>query len=283
MSRRFLQFRVLSVVAALALASAVCGASPQEESKRGNTPQPRPQSPGPTSYNTNTQPNRKAGERPFVPGGPRATPHEIRRPSTRETLSSVTLQPGTRLVNPPAWKHRRTIPDMTYWGSRDLFAEIQWLSRRGFIPVSPLGDGVETLTDFSQQPAGWRAYGIAVPPGGILQVEVQHEKLGWFRLMMVNKWGNPGAGMLHAANALHPVMVTSTNPGSEATAVYIIVDDPGRWSDEKAPYTLLLRRKWDPSVDLSEVKVAEGLWGASPSVSAQYRRPSMSGPAVYPR
>lgn len=184
---------------------------------------------------------------------------------------------------PPAWKRCKVIPDMTYWGSRDLFSEIQWLSRRGFIPVTPLGDGVETLTDFSQQPAGWRAYGIAVPPGGILQVEVQHEKLGWFRLMMVNKWGNPGAGMLHAANALHPVMVTYTNPGSEATAVYIIVDDPGRWSDEKAPYTLLLRRKWDPSVDLSEVKVAEGLWGASPSVSAQYRRPSMSGPAVYPR
>ena len=110
-------------------------------------------------------------------------------------------------------------------------AEIQWLSRRGFVPVTPLGDTVEALTDYVQVPSGWRAYGIAVPVGGTVQIEVQHGNLGWFRLMLVDKWGQPGRGMLQAAIAPQPVLVTYKNPNKEATAVYVIVDDPAWWSD----------------------------------------------------
>ncbi len=282
MSRRFLQFRGPSVLAVLALAGAICGASPQE----GRVPRPQPQTqrdapPAPAAAPTRSMGVEGRVTRPRQ--GPAQRTLDQVRPTGGLRLSSVALHSGTKVVVPPAWKRCRIMPDAAYWGHRDLFAEIQWLSRRGFIPVTPLGDGVETLTDFAQQPAGWRAYGVAVPPGGTLQVEVQHEKLGWFRVMMVDKWGTPGPGMLRAHNALHPVMVTYTNPGSEATAVYVIVDDPAWWSDEKTPYTLSLRRNWEPSLDLSGVQMVVGLWGASPSVSAQFRGPSMSGPAVYPR
>jgi hypothetical protein len=163
-------------------------------------------------------------------------------------------------------------------------AEIQWLSRTGFIPVSPIGASVDVLSDYVQVPAGWRAYGISVPVGGTVQVEVQHAKLGWFRLMLVDKWGEPGPGMLQAAMALQPVLVTYRNPGKEATAIYVIVDDPAWWSDAKDPYTLLIRRDWDPArTDLSQVQMVTGLWGATPSVSAEFRGPSLTGPAVYPR
>jgi hypothetical protein len=166
---------------------------------------------------------------------------------------------------------------------RDLFAEIKWLSRRGFIPVTPVGDGADALEDYVQLPAGWRAYGISVPVGGTVQVEVKHEKLGWFRLMLVDKWGTPGPGMLQAAIAHQPVLVTYKNPNKDATAIYVIVDDPAWWSDAKHPYTLAVHRSWDPAkTDLSQVKMVTGLWGASPSVSAEFRRPSLTGPAVYP-
>jgi hypothetical protein len=186
-------------------------------------------------------------------------------------------------VVPPGWVRCTVQPDLGYWRHRDIMAEIQWLSRRGFIPVSPIGDSVDILSDYSQQPAGWRAYGISVPVGGTVQVEVQHTKTAWFRLMLVDKWGTPGPGMLQAAIAHQPVLVTYKNPNKEATAVYVIVDDPAWWSDAKNPYTLAIRRDWDPAkTDLSQVKMVAGLWGASPSVSAEFRGPSLSGPAVFP-
>ena len=282
MLRRSPQFRVLQVLTLLALVSSICGASPQE----GKVPRPQPVAPKDPSPPPPPVPPRSMGNegrlgRPHP--GPTQRSLDPQRPTGGLRLSNVNLSVGTGIVVPPPWKRRLALPDRGYWQHRDLMAEIQWLSRRGFIPVTPLGDGVETVADFVQQPAGWRAYGIAVPPGGTLQVEVQHEKLGWFRLMLTDKWGTPGPGMLHAATAHQPVRVTYKNPGKEATAVYVIVDDPAWWSAPTEPYSLHLRRDWDPAVDLSEVKMAAGLWGASPSVSAQFRRPSMSGPAVYPR
>ncbi len=198
-------------------------------------------------------------------------------------VNHIYIYPGYRTVVPPGFPRCTTLPDMGYWGQRDIMAEIQWLSRSGYIPVTPIGDAVEVLSDYSQWPAGWRAYGLSVPVGGTVQVEVQHTNLGWFRLMLVDKWGVPGPGMLQAAYAHQPVMVTYKNPTKEATAIYVIVDDPGWWSDAKDPYTLLIRRNWDPArTDLSQVKMVSGLWGATPSVSAQFRGPSLTGPAVYP-
>jgi hypothetical protein len=209
--------------------------------------------------------------------------HQSRRPNGEPAKVSVQMYGGTRTVIPPGWVRCVTLPDSGFWRHRDLMAEIQWLSRSGFIPVSPVGDGVEALSDYSQQPAGWRAYGISVPVGGTVQVEVQHGKLGWFRLMLVDKWGKPGPGMLQAAIAHQPVMVTYKNPNNEATAIYVIVDDPAWWSDAKDPYSLMVRRDWDPArADLSQVKMVAGLWGSSPSVSAEFRGPSRTGPAVFP-
>jgi len=215
--------------------------------------------------------------------GPRTREVDPRPRALAPRVSSVSLYPGTQVVVPPAWNRCTTFPTGLYWRQRDIMAEIQWLSRRGFIPVTALGDTVQALTDYVQVPSGWRAYGVSVPAGGTVQIEVQHSNLGWFRLMLVDKWGRPGAGMLQAAIAPQPILVTYRNPGKEATAVYIIVDDPAWWSDAKNPYTLAIRRDWDPAaVDLSQVKMVAGLWGASPSVSAEFRGPSLTGPAVFP-
>ena len=279
--------------AAVALAmfvppSALCGASPLEAPERRVLPQPR----GPVGGRGSLDASRVDAPA-SQPAGPGAGPsHRLVRQDTEDgrlsasdpRLARVSLYPGTRTVIPPAWTRCSAQPTPLYWRQRDLMAEIQWLSRRGFIPVTALGDTVDTFSDYVQMPSGWRAYGVSVPPGGTVQVEVKHEKLGWFRLMLVDKWGQPGPGMLQAAIAHQPVMVTYKNPGKEATAVYVIVDDPAWWSDARDPYTLAVRRDWDPATtDLSRVKVVTGLWGASPSVSAEFRHPSLTGPAVYPR
>lgn len=275
----FPQFRVMSVVMGLALGSALCGALPQE----GRVPRPLASAPRDgQAASPAPMPRPLQALEDRGPGVQRA----VNRRSAEQVparVQRVGFYAGTRTVVLPAFVRCSTIPNVGYWGTRDIMAEIQWLSRKGFIPVSPIGDSVDVLTDYTQQPAGWRAYGVSVPAGGSLQVEVQHPKLGWFRLMLVDKWGTPGPGMLQAAIAHQPVLVTYRNPGKDATAIYVIVDDPAWWSDAKDPYTLLVRRDWDPAgTDLSQVKMVAGLWGATPSVSAQFRGPSLTGPAVFP-
>ena len=286
MRLRLPQGRVMNAVMPFALVSCLCGASPQE----GRVPRPQPQgTPQPTpapqpapqpQSAPQTQDNRGASyQKPNKRSGAEGRVAKPAPPQRR-----VTFYPGSKIVVPPHLARCTVLPTTLYWRQRDLMAEIKFLARRGFIPVTPLGDGVELLSDYAQTPAGWRAYGLSVPAGGTVQVEVQHDKIGWFRLMLVNKWGEPGPGMLQAAAAHRPVMITYKNPGTEATAIYVIVDDPAWWSDANWPYTLVVRRDWDPAqVDLSQVKMVAGLWGATPSVSAQFRGPSLSGPAVHPR
>lgn len=211
---------------------------------------------------------------------PKALPRESPAGLIPEPLA---FYPGTRIVRPRPWEVLRVAPDARAWEQRDLLREMQWMSREGLIPVTPVDLRAESFTDVSEFPAGWRAYGIAIPAGGKVQVEVSHPNLGWFRLMVVNRHGQVGPGMLPAAAAYRPIMVTVSNPGTTDDAVYIIVDDPGHMSSKDAPYTISVRRDWDPETkDLSKVQLVSGIWGASPSVSAQFRRPSISGPAVYP-
>ena len=272
----FPQHRSMTVFANFLLTATLWGVPPQEGrmsnfqsgglGDRGIQAAPAPQSQAPSSRSTSRSGLAQGSMGPIRP-----------------RVSRVYIYNRTRTVVPPGWPRCTSMPNMGYWGHRDIMAEIQWLSRTGFIPVSPIGDSVDVLSDYTQVPAGWRAYGVSVPVGGTVQVEVQHPKLGWFRLMLVDKWGVPAAGMLAASVALQPVMVTYKNPSKEAKAIYVIVDDPAWWSDAKYPYTLLVRRDWDPaSTDLSRVKMVAGLWGATPSVSAEFRGPSRSGPAVFP-
>ena len=199
------------------------------------------------------------------------------------TPGPLSTYPGTHVVVPPAWNRCQAFPDETYWRTRDLFNEFRWMARTGFIPVTAVPDETEELTDVALFPAGWRCYGVAIPAGGKLSVELSHSNLGWFRLMAVRKDGTPGPGMLHAMAAYRPVAFTLANPTEHAGAVYIIVDDPGWMSSKENPYKLTFKRDWDPAkVDLKDVKMVQGIWGASPSVSAEFRGPSLTGPAVYP-
>ena len=235
--------RSLTTLASLALASALWGMPPQE----GRTPHPAPQMPVESSVQGGPAPQGPVPSSRLEPGsGP--TRHSMGVVHPR--VSRVYIYRNSRTVVPPGWPRCAALPTPAYWGQRDIMGEIQWLSRTGFIPVSPLGDSVEALSDYAQ---------------------------------FVDKWGVPGPGMLQAALAHQPVLVTYKNPAKEAQAVYVIVDDPGWWSDAKNPYALLIRRDWDPArTDLSQVKMVAGLWGTTPSVSADFRGPSQSGPAVFP-
>lgn len=158
----------------------------------------------------------------------------------------------------PRWVIMPTVND---WQRRDIMAEIQWMARRGSIAVHPVAEDAKVFQGESVFPAGWTAYGFAVPPGESLKVSLDHPNRGWFRLLMVNKWGDLEEGMLqNLTNTFEPV-VTYTNPRKEPRAVYVIVDDPGWMSSKENPFTITVTRSWEPGKKkLDEVPVVTGIW-----------------------
>lgn len=216
-------------------------------------------------------------------GGDRAQPMGGRiGTSEGQRGQSGTLSPmgrhlrsaNTVVVRPRYIPRCTSQPTTRFWQHRDLFAEIQWMARRGVIPVTPVTDDITDLNGVSVFPAGWRAYGFLVPVGGKLHVRLHHGNEGWFRLAMVNKWGTLGAGMLQNLIPTGNPEVRYANPSKEAQAVYVIVDDPGWMSSAAYPFNLEVQRNWEPgAVDPKEVRMVEGIWASNHGISAEYARP----------
>lgn len=198
------------------------------------------------------------------------------RPKAAPRVAEVAYHPSTRIVIPWGWDRQVLLPDEAFWGRRDLFADIQAMSRAGYIPVTPLPADALSVVDVADFPAGWKAYALAVPPKGKVVLRVEHPKPAWFRIILSNKWGTREEGMLQPAGGprLGQTERIFVNPSDSARAIYVVVDDPGWWSSKESPFTLQVERSWDPAAtDVSGVKFAAGIWGAQPSVSAQYRKP----------
>ncbi len=176
------------------------------------------------------------------------------------------------------WHPCLLMPNPAFWHSRDLMAEIQFLSREGFVTCTRVADDAQEVSDFSDFPQGWKGYAFVVPAKGTLHVSLNHMNRGWFRLAMMNKWGNLQEGMLQNLIPTGNPEVTFKNVKDEAQAVYVVVDDPGWMSSKAYPFQLNVERSWDPTtVDLKDVKVAQGVWGNHQDMSAQFRRPTWVG------
>ncbi|MDE3246998.1 MAG: hypothetical protein KGN80_13000, partial [Acidobacteriota bacterium] len=94
------------------------------------------------------------------------------------------------------WQPCLFLPNSYFWGHRDLMAEIQFMSRQGFVACTRVADDATEVTDYSDFPQGWKGYAFVVPAKGTLHVSLNHTNRGWFRLVMMNKWGDLQAGML---------------------------------------------------------------------------------------
>jgi len=201
-------------------------------------------------------PPAQQGPRTASPGRPaQAGPAATSRQGSSQGARgfAVTLRPAgmpppqtNRAYLPRGTVQRTLLPDAAYWQSRDLLQEIQWMSRRGFIPVTAAGDAA-VLTGASYFPAGWIAYGFVVPAKEKLHVRLHHPNEGWFRLVMVDRWGQLREGMLQNLIPTGNPEVSYTNPREAPNTVYVIVDDPGWMSSKGNPFTLNVDRSWDPA------------------------------------
>jgi hypothetical protein len=165
-------------------------------------------------------------------------------------------QQGRPIVLPIAMTRWIGSPSADRWGSRDITQEIRAMARHGAVPIKAIGD-LSELDDYSWVPAGWRGYGMVVPPRGEVKVSLEHPNRGWFRVAMCNKWGNLEVGMLqNVVHTFEPV-VTYKNPTDKARPIYI-------------------QRNWDPSKEPTEpLKLVEGIWAVhkfvEPSVNLASR------------
>jgi len=142
------------------------------------------------------------------------------------------------------------------------------MARRGFIRVIPVDGEVTELTGYAEFPAGWIAYGFVVAPKGKLHVRLHHSNEGWFRLAMMNKWGQLEEGMLQNLIPTGNPEVTFNNPTDQVKAVYVLVDDPGLMSTKENPFTLKIERSWDPKEKLPGATVVQGIWAKADEVDA---------------
>lgn len=172
------------------------------------------------------------------------------------------MEPRRRVVlaPPPLERHRNPMTGAA-WQRRDIFKEMQRMARQGFIPVVPVGGQIDSLRDVAYFPAGWKAYGFVVPAKGELEVRLDHPNLGWFRLMMVNKWGGLQEGMLQNLIPKGTPVVTFKNPKNSPQQVFVIADDPGWMSSRQYPYTISVKRSWDGKLESPDaMPQTVGIW-----------------------
>ena len=162
-----------------------------------------------------------------------------------------------------------TVPGGPFWLRRDLFAVLRWMARQGFVPVLPIEDSDSELTAHALYPAGWLAYGIRVPAGEKIHLRLTHPNEGWFRLVMVDKWGRIERGMLQNLIPTGNPEVTYFNLEKEARAVYVIVDDPGWMSITGGPFTVRIDRSWKPAPGRpNRTPVVTGIWALAKEIPA---------------
>lgn len=228
----------------------------------------------PAASDRTGQPNRPA---PRSPSGSLAGRGNVARVSPLFTPRPYTVpRPQYARIFIPGALPRCTVrPDAAFWGGRDLFGEIQRMARRGYIPVLPAGN-LPTFQGWTWFPAGWIAYAFVVPPGEKLHVRLHHPNEGWFRLLLVDSWGQRRfLGALQNVIPTGNPEVFFTNKFAEPKAVYVIVDDPGWMSDKVRPYTLNVDRSWDPGkLPAPEVPKVLGIWAQGPAVEDKGEAPA---------
>ncbi|HLO66291.1 MAG TPA: hypothetical protein VK188_04690 [Holophaga sp.] len=254
------------LVLALATAAVLQAGPPKPDGGRPTTdPVPVPRvgpTPVPAATFDRGRPQGEAPARPLrrVPGVTQDSQVGHFAPSTRPSGVPKPLNPAVFL--PRATPRAPMYPDGEFWRKRDIMAEIQHMARKGFIPVTPCKDLTE-ITGVSIFPAGWRAYGFTVPAGESIHVRLHHTNEGWFRLSMVDRWGQLREGMLQNLIPTGNPEVTYKNPNDMPNTVYVIVDDPSWMSSRANPFILKVDRSWDPAkLKAPEMPQVMGLWAS---------------------
>ncbi|MDR0498939.1 MAG: hypothetical protein LBH03_04300 [Holophagales bacterium] len=268
----------VAVSLAMLVSGLVSTAQSRNQGRREAPPQRPPRvegaTPRPIRAPESSMPDRQA--RPFDnsrSGRQDARPDVSRRPPQ--------LQSPDKPVRPRPLPRLKVFPTFYYWDIRynSIYNDMMFISRRGYIPVTAIPPDTYEIVDYAELPAGWRGYGLVVPPGESVIINLEHPNRGWFRLIICDTWGQAVPGGLNSTMPQFEPRLTYKNPGVEAKAIYLIVDDPGWMSNEGSPYTIEIERSWEPDlVPVNQNLIVSGIWGIDRSINAKFRGPVLVMP-----
>ena len=91
-------------------------------------------------------------------------------------------------------------------------------------------------------PAGWMAYRVEAAPGERIQARLRTTHEGWFKVSVVNKFGEMEEGMLHNLIPTGNPEASYQNPRKDTATVYFVVDTTTQLNGSE-PYLLLITRE----------------------------------------
>ena len=126
-------------------------------------------------------------------------------------------------------------------------ASIRRSARRGVtLPGVRVPPGDVAITHAVAQPAGWMAYQVEAEPGGTVKARLRGEHEAWFRMFVVNKFGQLEKGMLQNMAKRGNPEASYINPGAQAATVYFVVDTTTPFNGDE-PYVISFTREGTPA------------------------------------
>ncbi len=94
----------------------------------------------------------------------------------------------------------------------------------GYVPCAELPGGEVTVEHRVTQPAGWQAYRVQVAPLETVKARLRGDHEAWFKVKVVDKWGNLAEGMLQNRIPTGNPQASYINARNEARTVFFVVD-----------------------------------------------------------
>ncbi len=117
------------------------------------------------------------------------------------------------------------------------------------VQVYTVPEDAGEVLGFSEMAAGRKAYLFTVPPGGTVDVALEHPRKAVLALTMATlaEWTGRRKSNWQDRAPLNAKQ-SFTNKGSAPEVVYFLVTDPRQVSNPKEPYTVKITRSWKAPV-----------------------------------
>lgn len=204
-----------------------------------------------------------AVDRPGRGGADRGGKRDVVRTMARDSLGHYDQGPI------PYGHHHRfgPAPSWLFYRHQAFFGG---LNKHSFIPTQKVDPATNEIVDQVWWHQSAMSYGILMPPGGKLVVELDHPNLGWIHHSFVGKWGSPEPGMLMNLIKFNGAPAVCTNPTDKPKYVYLVVSDPTGMTFNN-PYRLTLNASWKPdTLKGIDLPIAKGIWSESWIVDSEF-------------
>ncbi len=131
---------------------------------------------------------------------------------------------GTKLIRVPGplVDHR---VDPSRWPGRSNGLDFRRIARQSSaIPAvsAPIEESI--IEDKIQDQAGWKAYRFDIPPRSSYEFSIKADRISWFSLRVINKWGQIEVGMLQNIIQRGYPYASYINDTNKTKTIFVVLD-----------------------------------------------------------